>query len=142
MSTPGKIRPVAAVGIVTFAAISLSAIVIASCKGGPASTAPASTTAVADTAAPGDASTFPSSALRDGALATAASSGTVKSSFWDEQLEEAIRTRRAHNAHIEALVRHHGMPEEDIARLMAKKEQWLADEVAWFHYMKKKYPIE
>ena len=141
MSTHGRIRPAAAIEIAAFAAVSLSAILIASCEGGPASAAPASAPAV-DAAAPGDISASPSSALRDGALATTAPPGAMKSSFWDEQLEEAIRTRRAHNAHIEALVRHDGMPEEDIARLMAKKEQWLAEEIAWFHYMKKKYPVE
>lgn len=127
------------------AAISLLAGATASRESGPGSTAPALTTPVVDARAPAGASATSasaSSALSNGSPATAAPSRTVKSSFRDEQLEEAIRTRRAHNAHLEALVRDYEMPEEDIARLMAKKEQWLAEEIAWFHYMKKKYPIE
>lgn len=139
------IRPASVAGTAALAAVSLLAMVTASCEAGPGSTAPALTASAADAKTPAGAaatSASASSALPESAAATAAPSPTGKSSFWDEQLEEAIRTRRAHNAHIEALVRHHGMPEEDIERLMAKKEQWLAEEIAWFHYMKKKYPVE
>lgn len=145
MTTHRTIRPVSLIGIAALAAISLLAVVTASCESGPGSTAPALTTPAVDAEAPTGASATTasaSSALPNGSLATAAPSRTVKSSFWDEQLEEAIRTRRAHNAHIEALVRYHGMPEEDIERLMARKEHELTEEIAWFRYMKKKYPIE
>lgn len=144
MSTHRTIRPLSLVEIAALAAISLLTVVTASCEGGPGSMAPTLPTPAVEADEPvgtSATSASASSGLPNGSLATAAPSRSVKS-FWDEQLEEAIQTRRAHNAHIEALVRYYGMPEEDIERLMAGKAQELAEEIAWFHYMKKKYPVE
>lgn len=127
MPTHRMNRPVSVIGIAALAAISLLAVVTASREGGPGSTAPALTAPAVETPTDDSAtSASASSALPNGSPATAAPSRTVKSSFRDEQLEEAVRTRRAHDAHIEALVRYYGMPEEDIERLMAGKDQELA----------------
>lgn len=128
--------------IVAIVAIPFVALLIASCDPEAGSTAPAPT---APTATPEAARTDPA-APDTGALAAnqrtaAVEPRTVKSSFWDDELAEAIRKRRAHNAQIEALVRFHGMPEEDIERLMATKDRYLAEEIAWFHHMRKKYPF-
>ena len=121
------IRPGSVIGIAALAAVSLLAVVTASREGGPGSTAPALTTPAGETPTGASAtSASASSALPNGSPATAAPSRTVKSSFRDEQLEEAVRARRARDAHIEALVRYYGMPEEDIERLMAGKDRELA----------------
>ena len=84
----------------------------------------------------------PAAAGELGRASTVSAAQSIPNSpFWDDAIQDALEKRRAHIARIEALVRFHGMPEEDIEALLAQKEEHFAEEMEWFRRMKERYPF-